>query len=217
MISLHTISFRYQPTTPWIFKDLSANYQPGSIIGIQGASGSGKTTLLYALCGVIPAMIKGDFTGEVKINKEILTNLTLPQIAPLASLLMQQPDYQLFFPTVEQEIAFGPENLCLAPAEIQARVDSALVRLSIEELRHTTSAHLSFGQKRLVTLAALLALSPQVMLLDEPLGGIHPGLYPLLAKAITQEAQKGKIIFVADHHPALLELADVRLQMEDLR
>lgn len=217
MIDIKHLSFRYIPERPWLIRDFSLHLDAGGILGIRGCSGSGKTTLLYLLCGVIPAVTAGERNGKVFVNDIDVEKTSLPQLAPHVSLLMQQPDYQLFFPTVEQEIAFGPENLCLPQDEIASRVDEALMQLGIEELRYKTTAKLSFGQKRLVTLAALLALAPRVLLLDEPLGGIHPQLYNRLAQVISQQAAQGTTVVIADHHPALLELAGTTVAMEELR
>lgn len=217
MIHLNHLSFRYLSDRPWLIRDLSLHQDAGSILGIRGASGSGKTSLLYLLCGVIPTVIAGERNGQVFINDIELGEKPLPQLAPHVSLLMQQPDYQLFFPTVEQEIAFGPENLCLPQPQIAQRVDDALAQLGIEDLRYKTTSKLSFGQKRLVTFAALLALAPRVLLLDEPLGGIHPQLYDRLAQVISRQAAQGTTVVIADHHPALLELAGTTLAMEELR
>ncbi|MDO9576553.1 MAG: ATP-binding cassette domain-containing protein, partial [Candidatus Cloacimonadales bacterium] len=111
MLQIKDLSFRYETSKKWLFQDFNFAAEKGEIVVISGDNGSGKTTLLNMICGVIPKMIKGDFSGEINLDDTAMKGLTLPQTAPLISLLMQEPDNQLFFPKVEQELAFGPENL----------------------------------------------------------------------------------------------------------
>ena len=208
MLEIKNLSFRYTEQSNWLFQDFNFTAEKGEIVVISGDSGSGKTTLLNIICGVIPKMIKGDFSGEINLDDTAMKDLNLPQTAPLISLLMQEPDKQLFFPTVEQELAFGPENLQIPAAEIQNRINETLIKLQIEPLRFKETHTLSFGQKKIVTFASLLTLSPRVFLLDEITVGLSAA-YSEIIKNILQELKAdGKTIFLTDHSGELMELAD---------
>lgn len=216
MLKLNNISFRYKDQDHWLLRDFSFQTNKGDIVTVQGTSGSGKTTFLNIICGVIPRIFKGDFSGIVSINNNDLTELSLPQIAPFASLLMQEPENQLFFPTVEQELAFGPENLNLKPEEIKSRIQEALEILEIEDIHHQETFSLSFGQKKLVTFASILTLSPQIFLLDEPTAGLAEDKAKTLKDLIRLLANKGKIIFVADNNTNFTDIANHTIDMDEL-
>lgn len=216
MLKLNNISFRYKEQDHWLLRDFSFSANKGDIVAVQGSSGSGKTTLLNIICGVIPQIFKGDFSGFVSINNIDLAELSLPRIAPFASLLMQEPENQLFFPTVEQELAFAPENLNLKPEEIKKKIQEALEILEIEKLRHQETSSLSFGQKKLVTFASILTLSPQIFLLDEPTAGLAEDKAKTLKDLIRSLANKGKIIFVVDHNTSFADIATHTINMDEL-
>lgn len=208
MLKLQNICFRYSSAEHHIIRNLNFSAGKGEIIAILGDSGSGKTTLLNIICGVIPKIIKGEFCGQVWWNDKNINELTLPQTAPHISLLMQEPDNQLFFPTVEQELAFGAENLNIPPLEIRYRLDESLYKLGIDHLRKEATNTLSFGQKKLVTFASLLTLSPTVFLLDEISAGLSEKHLKKVIEIIHDLAQAGKIIFLAEHHSEIMKIAD---------
>ena len=216
MLKLNNISFRYKDQDHWLLRDFSSEANKGDIVAVQGSSGSGKTTLLNIICGVIPQVFKGDFSGIVSINNIDLAELSLPRIAPFASLLMQEPENQLFFPTVEQELAFAPENLNLQPKVISNRIQNALEALEIEDLLHQETSSLSFGQKKLVTFASILTLSPRIYLLDEPTAGLAEDKAKTLKDLIRYLANKGKIIFVADHNTNFTDIANHAIDLDEL-
>lgn len=207
MLLLNDISFNFPGQDP-LFRNFSFQAQAGEKILVKGPSGSGKTTLLNIICGVIPKIITGDYSGNVKFNETEINSLTLPQVSPYITLLMQDPDLQMFFPTVEQEIAFGPENLKVEPVEIRNRIKRSLQLLGIEHLRHKETVNLSFGEKKLVALASLLALDPAVFLLDELSAGISSNQIGKLKDVIEYLSQKDKLIFVTDHQAELLDQPD---------
>ena len=216
MLKLKNISFRYKGQNNWLLQDFSWSANKGDIITVQGSSGSGKTTFLNILCSVIPKTIKGKFSGFVIINNLDLADLSLPRIAPFVSLLMQEPDNQLFFPTVEQELAFAPENLNLSPKKIKSRIHEALQMLEIEDLIHQETSSLSFGQKKLVTFASILTLSPRIFLLDEPTAGLAKDRTKILKNLIRYLTNNGKIIFVTDYNKKFTDIANQTIDMDEL-
>lgn len=217
MLKIENLSFRYNPEQPRLIKNFSFEAESGDIIYVKGSSGSGKTTLLNILCGVIPKNIPGEFEGKITINDQDISSLSLPETSPFITLLMQEPENQLFFPTVEQELAFAPENLKMIPEKIKERISSALSQLGIEDLKHEETTSLSFGQKKLVTLASILTLSPQVYLLDEPVAGISKENIELIKNLISNLSQHSKIVFIVDHTKDLLEMANLFIDLDELK
>ena len=215
-LHIRNLSFKYFNAQKWILKDFTFFTENGDIVAVKGSSGSGKTTLLNILCSVIPKVIKGEFSGQISVNNKNLENLSLPQIAPKISLLMQEPEYQLFFPTVEQELAFAPENLKIHPQQIHQKISQALAKLNIKSLRYLQTASLSYGQKKLVTFASILCLSPDVFLLDEPFAGISKEMIQIIKNIIQELAQSGKIIFIVDHSEIFLKSANKTIDMDRL-
>lgn len=216
MLKINNISFRYNSDLPLLINNFSFTAEKGDIITVRGDSGSGKTTLLNIICSVIPKIFAGDLSGSISYDNIEISNLSLPKIAPHISLLMQHPDNQLFFPTVEQELAFAPENLKISAKDIIVRIDDILSKLNIENLRHKETTSLSFGQKKLVTLASIITLSSDVYLLDEPFAGLSKEYIKLVSNEIKTLADNGKIIFVAGHTDDIANFANKSIEMENL-
>ncbi len=213
LLQIENLSFGY-PKNNILFSGLNLNAKAGEIIAISGGSGSGKTTFLKICCNVIPNIIGGNLLGKRMINDQDISNKPLPELAPDISVLMQEPENQLFLPTVEQELAFGPENLCIAPSEILARIDSTLKLLNIENLRYANTATLSFGQKKLVALASIITLSPKIILLDEPSTGLSEAYLNVVIDVLKQLAKQGKLIIIADHLPQILAIANQEIRLD---
>lgn len=216
MLKLNNVSFRYNATSPLLINNFSFTAKKGDIIAVRGDSGTGKTTLLNILCSVIPKIFPGDLSGSIFHNNADISELSLPEVAPRISLLMQHPDNQLFFPTVEQELAFAPENLKVPAEDITLRIDEVLSRLNIKNLKYKETTSLSFGQKKLVTLASIITLSPDVYLLDEPFTGLSQEYIKLISNEIKTQSENGKIIFTAGHTDDIVQLANKTIEMEIL-
>jgi cobalt/nickel transport system ATP-binding protein len=141
----------------------------GESLAVVGANGAGKTTLLLHLVGVLTAT-----AGEVRVGDLPLTRKTLPLIRRAVGFVFQDPDDQLFMPTVEEDVAFGPLNLDLPPTEVEARVAEALKAVAAEHLRCRPPDRLSGGEKRAAAIATVLALHPDILIMDEPSAGLDP-------------------------------------------
>ncbi|MDY6915612.1 MAG: ATP-binding cassette domain-containing protein, partial [Candidatus Cloacimonadota bacterium] len=116
-------------------KDYSLSVNPSEIIFLKGDSGSGKTTFLNIIATIIPRFIHGELQGKVLYQKTDLQKIDFPEIAKYIGFLRQHPQQQLFFPNVEQELAFGPENLCIPPKEILNKIDAVCSDLGIADYR----------------------------------------------------------------------------------
>ncbi len=142
---------------------------PGERVALLGPNGAGKSTLILHLNGVImPA------EGEVFIEGTRLTEKSVAEIRQRVGLVFQDPDDQLFMTTVYDDVAFGPLNMGLSQQEVDSRVHSALHAVGLAELTSKSSQHLSFGQKKRVALATILAMEPGILVLDEPTSNLDP-------------------------------------------
>jgi len=155
-------------------KDVSLSVESGEFVGIIGPSGSGKTTLASLFSGAIPHHYSGELLGSVKIAGQDTNNLALTNIACLVGSVIQDIDAQMVAANVEDEILFGLENFGVAHSEIPSRIDEALQIVGISDLRNRDLDTLSGGQKQKVAIAAILALKPKVMVLDEPTCALDP-------------------------------------------
>ncbi|MGH7704380.1 MAG: energy-coupling factor ABC transporter ATP-binding protein, partial [Candidatus Dormibacteria bacterium] len=135
---------------------------------LEGASGSGKTTLLRSLNGLVPHFHGGQAWGRAEVLGHDLRLSTTRRLSREVAMVFQEPESQFVLATVDREVAFGPENLGLAPAKIQERVGAALEAMGIAELWGRRLTTLSGGQRQRVALAAALAMRPRLLVLDEP-------------------------------------------------
>jgi cobalt/nickel transport system ATP-binding protein len=149
--------------------DLSFTIHHGESVAIIGANGAGKSTLLLHLNGyLVPT------GGEIRIGGFPLTKETMPEIRRTVGMVFQDPDDQLFMPTVYEDVAFGPCNLGLPDREVRQRVNEALEKVGAGYLAKKPPYHLSGGEKKRVAIATVLSMSPDILVMDEPTNGLDP-------------------------------------------
>jgi cobalt/nickel transport system ATP-binding protein len=142
---------------------------PGERVALLGPNGAGKTTLVLHLIGVLRGR-----SGTVKVGGLELSDATVMEIRRRVGLVFQDPDDQLFMPTVRQDVAFGPANFGLAGGDLEARVDEALAAVGMGDVADRAPHHLSGGERRRVAIATVLAMRPQMLVLDEPTSNLDP-------------------------------------------
>jgi len=162
------VSYRY-PGGREALRKVSFRIAPGEKVALAGANGAGKSTLLLHTDGLLLPT-----AGRIVVDGIALSPRTLPQIRRSVGLVFQHPDDQLFMPTVEEDVAFGPTNLRLTPEEIESRVARALEAVGGTALRREAPHRLSGGQKRCVAIAGVLAMEPSILVLDEPTAELDP-------------------------------------------
>ena len=150
-------------------KDVSFMITHGESVGIIGANGAGKSTLLQHLNGSLDPT-----AGSIHIGHTPLTKGTMPDIRRTVGMVFQDPDDQLFMPTVFDDVAFGPFNLGLSVADVEQRVMEVLEQVGASHLRAKPPYHLSGGEKKRVAIATVLAMSPDILVMDEPTSGLDP-------------------------------------------
>ena len=170
ILELRDIYFKYSSLEHYVLKGLNFKIEENQRIGIIGANGEGKTTLLHLCVGLIMPQ-KGDifFHGEkIKSSKQFA------ELRKEIGLVFQNPDDQLFSPTVLEDVAFGPLNLGLSPDKAKQRARWALEVVGLSGMENRITTKLSGGEKKLLSLATIIAMKPKVLLLDEPTTGLAP-------------------------------------------
>lgn len=150
-------------------REVSFRITHGESVAVIGANGAGKSTLLQHLNGYLTPS-----SGEIRIGDFALTKGTLPEIRRTVGMVFQDPDDQLFMPTVYEDVAFGPMNLGLSGDELESCVAGALARVGAAHLAKKAPYHLSGGEKRRVAIATVLSMSPDILVMDEPTNGLDP-------------------------------------------
>lgn len=201
-IVVKNLSYTYNPGTPFekqALKNLSLTVEKGEFLCIVGHTGSGKSTFIQHLNGLIKLQ-----TGEITVEGIPLA-VKKPDYKTLRSkvgMVFQYPEYQLFADTVEKDVAFGPKNMKLPEEEIKTRVDEAvrLVGLNPEKFLDKSPFELSGGEKRRVAIAGVLAMNPEVLVLDEPTAGLDPrGKKEILSLIKKLNREKQMTIIMVNH------------------
>ena len=214
LASVRGLSFSYPGAAPAL-RDVSLDVEPGEVVALFGPSGSGKSTLLRALAGLVPHFHGGRFSGRVEIAGRDTRTTRPAELAGTVATLFQDPEDQVVFTRVEAEVAFGLENVGTPPAEIPVRAAAALEAVGAAGLATRPVAELSGGELQRVCLASVLALSPELLLLDEPTSQLDPDG---AAAAIELARSSGAAVVVSEHRPErVLEACDRVLFLDDGR
>jgi len=179
-VSIRDLTFAYTGQDT-VLDHLDLEIGPGERFGIIGPSGAGKSTLLLHLNGIL----RGG-TGEVKIGGVPVGEGTLPEIRRRVGLVFQNPDDQLFNPTVEEDVAFGPLNMGLSNEEVARRVEKALGEMNLDGFEKLSSHHLSLGERKRVALATVLAMRPDIVAFDEPFSNLNPAMVEQVISIVTR-------------------------------
>lgn len=217
-IEVRNLSHTYSPGMPdeqIALDNISFDIADGEVVAIIGHTGSGKSTLLQHLNGLIKAT-----SGTIRIGDIEITDpkTIMRDVRRKVGLVFQYPEYQLFDETVAKDVAFGPRNLGLDEEEIDVRVREALelVGLDYDEVSERSPFELSGGQKRRVAIAGVIAMKPQVLILDEPTAGLDPGAHRDILDMIEHihDREHNIIIFVSHNMADVASLADKVMVMD---
>jgi cobalt/nickel transport system ATP-binding protein len=207
-LSVKLDTFKY-PDGTVALADIRLEVGRGEFCGILGANGSGKTTLLKAMDGLIR-----DYQGSVLLDGQDVLKLHARDIYRKVGLVFQNPDDQLFAPTVFEDVAFGPRNMGFAEEEVRRRVAEALTSVEMGEYAGKNIHALSYGQKKRVCIAGLLAMGHEILLLDEPTAGLDPmGEYRMMELLTRLNRENGVTIVMATHSVDLVPLFLHRLHI----
>lgn len=222
MIRVSGLRYSYPPSLPggrWqvALDDLSFELAGGACLAVTGANSSGKSTLCLALAGLAPRLTGGQLEGQITIAGRDVQAEPPGALAGVIGLVLQDPTGQLFNTTVEEEVAWGLENLGIPPAEMHARIDRALAAVGLADIRRDQPPlTLSGGEQKRLALAAALALQPQVLILDEPAGGLAPAARSEMVAVLRDlRAREGLTVFFAENDPDVIAaLADEVLVLD---
>lgn len=203
---LEDISYKYPLTEENILKNITIGIEKGEFWAVIGKNGSGKTTLCNVLRRFAPDFYKGELTGRIILENKELKDYTVKEIVQKIGFVFQNPFTQIsgVKETVFEEIAFGLENLGLEANYIKNKVEETLELLHIKELRHKNPYELSGGQGQKVALASIIAMEPEILIIDEPTSQLDPQGTEEIFKIINMLAEKGKTIILVEHKIELI-------------
>jgi energy-coupling factor transport system ATP-binding protein len=204
------LNFQYKRGKTPALRDINFSIETGEFIGITGPAGAGKTTLLSCLNGIIPHYYSGDLQGNVTVDGLAVRESTFRELAGHVGTVFEDPDFQMVSISVEEEVAFGPENLGIPSAEIEERLHRALQQTRITELRDRAISTLSGGQKQRVAISAVLSMRPKILLLDEPTSELDPiGTHEVFSALSALNQEEGiTVVVVSQKIELLAENAD---------
>ena len=166
MIEFQNVSFSYGDTP--VVEKLCFSIQRGETVGLIGANGAGKSTIMKLMLGLLSG------SGEIKVDGLPVNRENLAQIRKKIGFVLQDSDNQMFMPTVYEDMIFGPRNYGLSKEETDRKVDEVLRQLGLESLKHRHNHKISGGEKRMAAIATILAMEPEVILMDEPSTALDP-------------------------------------------
>lgn len=203
-------NFRYRASTVPALADIDLTVEQGEFVIVTGRAGSGKTTLCYCLSGAIPKSVNGEFEGRVEVLGKDLSSASLPELSSILTLVIQSPENQLFNIMVNEDVAFGPENLNLPPEEVRDRIRRSLEFTGTSHLANRFSHLLSGGESQRVVVASSLALEPEVYVLDQPAAELDPdGRRSIYQNIYRLSRDAGKtIVLVEDRLRDVVSYAD---------
>lgn len=196
-IRLKEVSFKYDGAKENVLENINLTVEYGETVLLSGVSGEGKSTLLSIINGVIPFVNSGEFSGSVEIDGKDVTKLKISERSKLIGTVLQNADEQIIYDLVNEEIAFGCENLNIASEEIYRRIERFTTLMQIEKNAKTKT--LSGGQKQRLITASTLAMEQKIIILDEPLANLDTHTAHILLKALRNLANSGYAVLIVEH------------------
>ena len=219
VVDIQDLSFTYSGSTSPALERINLRVDPGQFLTITGPSGCGKSTLALCLAGFIPHAYPGKMEGVVRIQGRDTRDCPAGGLSGIVGLVQQDPEAQLCTLTVNDEVAFGPENLRIAPEEIRERVSFALQAVGAQNLRERKLHTLSGGEKQRVAIASVLAMTPALLILDEPTANLDPFCTMEVLRTLEKlrEEQEISIIVIEHRLERLASISDRLLFMDSGR
>ena len=217
LIKFSNFFFRYKGNEEYALNDISLNIDENKFILLIGETGSGKTSLIRSMNGLIPQFYAGFYKGSVQIAGHDTANTSIADLSTIVGIVFQNPENQLIAMTVEQEIAFGMENLGISRDEMKKRMDESIKLTEIEHLLHKAPFELSGGEQQRVALASILVLKPQILILDEPTALLDPYMAKKILSLLKKIQTEQNITVIMSEHrmDLILPLVDEIIMMKD--
>jgi energy-coupling factor transporter ATP-binding protein EcfA2 len=217
MLEIEGLSVRYRGRSRPAVSGLSLHVGSGEFVLFAGASASGKSTAMQAVCGFIPHVIPAECTGTVRLCG--IEHKVPETVAGVACMVQQDPETQFCTETVEEEVAFGPENFRFPPARIRECVDHALASVDATHLLDRRLATLSGGEKQKVAIASMLAVEPRLLILDEPTASLDTKAVAQVVRAVEELRRRNRITVIVIEHRVkeFIDLVDRLMYMSEGR
>lgn len=200
IVRMSRLSYRYPGSEDWVLKDVNFEADAGEFVLLVGPSGCGKSTFARVFNGLIPHFYGGELVGEVEVCGMDPREHPTYEFAECVGFVFQNPENQLFFTSVERELAFGLENLGLPREEISRRVEQALREYQLAELRDRSPYELSGGQQQRLAIASVMVMQPKILVLDEPTANLDPfTAVRILALVRRKTIEEGVAAIVIEH------------------
>jgi len=201
-LELTNFTITYPGAARPVFAQVNFSLAAGEAVALRGESGAGKSSLLLAACGLIPHSVAANTSGDLRLFGRAPGEYTLAERAGLVGMVFQSAQTQLFCGTSELEVAFGLENLCIPREEMHTRVREALELVGLWERRQESPNVLSGGQQQLLALAAVLAMRPRLLLLDEALSQLDNHTSEHMLEVLVKLRAAGQSMLFVDHDPS---------------
>jgi cobalt transport protein ATP-binding subunit len=198
-VEVDDVAFRYAPASPDILRGVTLRIRSGEFIALVGQNGAGKTTLAKHFNGLLRPTV-----GTVRVRGKDTRSSSLADLARTVGYVYQNPDHQIFAQRVHSEVAFGPRNLGLSPAEVEKRIEQALDLVGLRDYADTFAFSLGRGQRQKLAVASVLAMEPDILVVDEPTTGLDkPGARGIL-DLLSRWNSDGRTIVVITHDMTLV-------------
>lgn len=216
ILSFRNVTYTYPGTEEPALSDINLEIMPGEYVGIVGLNGAGKTTLGLCVNGVVPAMLSGTRTGEVVVSGLDVDEYPVREMAKIVGMVFDNPEFQMSQITCAEEVALGLENAGVDVDTMTESVAQALELVGLKGFQERSPLGLSGGQQQRLAIAAVLAMKPQVLIMDEPTSNLDPiGKQEVFGLASTLNQDYGMTVIVIEHEVEVLaDFADRILVMD---
>lgn len=205
MLKAVDLTYQYEDGTHAL-TNINFDTKNGQVIGVIGSNGAGKSTLFKCLTGLVKPK-----TGKVFLEEQALgyNKSNIQYLRQKVNMVFQDPEKQIFFPRVYDDVAFGPRNLKWTESEVSRQVNASIAKTGLENLVEKPVHYLSFGQKKRVAISGILAMDCQVIIFDEPEAGLDPSMKKRMISIMKELSEQGKTIIISSHNMDLIyELTD---------
>lgn len=218
-VELNHFNFYFPGSDSPFLQDINLSIEPGEFVAIIGSSSSGKSTLGLCLTGIYPHVLDGRTEGSISVSGIDVSNADTTEITTKIGIVFQDPDSQFCNLFVDEEVAFGPENLCISREEIKTRSEKYLKFVNLEGFNERRTSELSGGQKQRVAIAAVLAMEPDVLVLDQPTANVDPsGKEDIFETLYKLNQETGKTLILIEHQiDKLIRYVDKLVVMDNGR
>ncbi|MBD3194650.1 MAG: ATP-binding cassette domain-containing protein [Candidatus Lokiarchaeota archaeon] len=219
LVKFKNFYFRYKGNEEYALNNINLNIEKNKFILLAGETGSGKTTLLRCMNGLIPQFYSGHYRGKVEIKGNDSTQVNIADLSTIVGIVFQNPENQLVSMNVEHEIAFGMENLGFPRDKIRKKIEEVVQLTGIESIMDKAPFEISGGEQQRVAIASILALEPELLILDEPTANLDPLFAQNIINLLSSIQKKTNITIIISEHrmDLVVPIVDEIILMEKSR